>query len=95
MGAWRSYNTGFSNSPMQILAHCGLYIGIIYIILFCLAVKNAIEIHNLDFFIYVVMFIFLFTIILVSYQYIVVFILILLNDKSFSRSLEYNLIKGD
>jgi len=56
MGAWRSYNTGFSNSPMQILAHCGLYIGIIYIILFCLAVKNAIEIHNLDFFIYVVMF---------------------------------------
>lgn len=73
MQSWRSYNTGFSNSPMRILACCGIYIGILYIYAFAKGVIFSIKENNIRLLIYVTMTFFLFVTMLVPYQYIILF----------------------
>lgn len=89
MPEWRSFDTGFSNSPMEILAQGGLYLAVPYVYAFVSPAVNSARNKDLRLFASVIMFAYLFTFIVIPYQYITFFILILLVNESKGR------IKGD
>lgn len=71
MQSWRNYNTGFSNSPMRILACCGIYIGILYIYAFAKGIIFSVKEKNMRLLIYVIATLLLFLTMMVPYQYII------------------------
>lgn len=77
MGYERSFNTGYSNSPMQILAQGGLYIGLIYFYSFFQSLLLAIKNKNYYQFSFYVVLIVLFTFTVFPYQYLLFLLLII------------------
>ena len=78
MPEWRSFDTGFSNSPMEILAQGGIYIATPYVYAFISAAVSSIRNKYLRMLASVLMFTYLFTFIVIPYQYITFFMLIAL-----------------
>ena len=76
MGAWRAVNTGLSNSVLQILAHGGLYIGILYFLIFFLGFKDSIESKNKEKLVFIIFLLALLSVVIFSYQYITIFMII-------------------
>lgn len=81
MPEWRSYDIGFSNSPMEILAQGGLYIGIPYIYGFMSSLIRGIRNKEHRRIAVTIIFAYLFTFIVVPYQYISFFIIVLLASR--------------
>lgn len=75
MPAWRSSNTGFSNSPTQILAHGGIYIAMPYLLGFGTGIINALKAEK-NMIIFVTACLALFSITICSYEYIILYLLI-------------------
>ena len=78
MPSWRDYDIGFSNSPMEILAQGGIYLGIPYVYSFVSALIRYARANNKRALGFVILFAYLFTFTVVPYQYITFFIIILL-----------------
>lgn len=88
MGAWRSENTGLSNSVLQILAHGGLYIGILYFLIFFLGFKDSIENKNKEKLLFTIFLLALLSVVIFTYQYITIFMIIHIYVTS-TRKAEY------
>ena len=88
MGAWRSENTGLSNSVLQILAHGGLYLGILYFLIFFLGFKDSIENKNKEKLIFEICLLALLSVVIFTYQYITIFMIIHIYVTS-TRKAEY------
>ena len=74
MPEWRmGADTGFSNSPMEILAQGGIYLSLPYIYAFGSAAIKGIRTRNAGIIAALLIFLFLFTFTAVPYQYIVFF----------------------
>lgn len=72
MQSWRVYNTGFSNSLMQLLAQMGIYGGLLYFLpLFC-KVKKCVMRKNWKQLVFVGLSFYLITFIIVTYNYITI-----------------------
>ena len=78
MPAWRSFDTGFSNSPMEILAQGGIYLAVPYIYGFTVSLARSIRSRDLNRLAATVIFSYLFIFTVVPYQYITFFIIIML-----------------
>lgn len=76
MGAWRNYNTGFSNSIMQILAQGGIYLTSLYVLCFGKGIRASLIKKNKDSFYGITIIIFVFAITVVTYQYLMIILLI-------------------
>ena len=76
MPEWRyGIDTGFSNSPMEILAQGGLWIGSAYISAFTVPFVRALRRRDNRMIIIIILWMFLFTFTVVPYQYITFFML--------------------
>ena len=78
MPEWRSFDVGFSNSPMEILAQGGIYLAVPYVYAFISSLITSIRAKNINKLAVTVIFAYLFTFTVVPYQYITFFILILM-----------------
>lgn len=76
MGNWRSFNTGFSNSIMELLANGGLYLFGGYIFCFVKGMKNSLNLHNRKKMLFIISVFYLFVTTIFTYTYILFFILI-------------------
>ncbi|MBE6041282.1 MAG: glycosyltransferase [Clostridiales bacterium] len=76
MPYWRFFDTGFSNSPMEILAQGGIWLGAPYIYAFISALVRSIRRRDMNGIAFTVMFVYIFTFIVIPYQYITFFIII-------------------
>lgn len=88
MESWRSYNTGFSNSPMIILSDGGIYIGLLYICSFALGIIKSFKRNEINKVTFIAMIIYLFTITIFPYQYLLYFMLIYFFDSIFGDYIE-------
>lgn len=90
MGAWRSFNTGLSNSITQLLAQGGLYLTLVYFVPFikgiCISIKNKNK--NEMLFILLTLYLFIFT--LFTYQLILALLLVYIFTISYSKIGEKN-----
>lgn len=82
MGAWRSDNRGLSNSVLQILAHGGMYIGILYFYVFFLGIIRFIKYKNKEMILFTIFFLALLTVVIFTYQYLTIFILVYIYELS-------------
>ena len=83
MPAWRfDADTGFSNSPMQILAQGGLYLSAAYIYGFAVPLIDSLRRRDTGMLTALLLFAYLFTFTAVPYQYICFFILVIFVEKS-------------
>ena len=78
MPAWRRFDSGFSNSPMEILGQGGIYLAAPYVYAFVSALFGSWKRKDIKFAAVTLLFAYLFTFIVVPYQYISFLILILL-----------------
>ena len=78
MPEWRSFDVGFSNSPMEILAQGGIYLAVPYVYAFISSLITSRRAKNINKLAVTVIFAYLFTFTVVPYQYITFFILILM-----------------
>lgn len=76
MSSFRSNNTGFSNSPMTVLANGGIYLALPYVAAFTIGLYKAIHARNMRQVCFIAEVLFIFTITIVTYQYIIIFLLI-------------------
>lgn len=80
MPAWRhGYDVGFSNSPMEILAQGGIYLGSLYLYAFISGFVKALRRKERAAVITIVLFAYLFVFTVVPYQYITFFMLIMIS----------------
>ena len=85
MPEWRSFDTGFSNSPMEILAQGGIYLAVPYVYAFIKSLAQSVKFRDLNRLAATVVFAYLFTFTVVPYQYIAFFVIILLSGDIFSQ----------
>lgn len=78
MPEWRSFDTGFSNSPMEILGQGGLYLAAPYAYAFSVSFAGSRKNRNLYMCMAVILFAYIFTFTVIPYQYITFFMLILM-----------------
>lgn len=78
MPGWRSFDVGFSNSPMEILGQGGLYLAVPYVYVFISSLIRAGKNRNLQLASVTVLFGYLFVFTVVPYQYITFIILTML-----------------
>ena len=84
MPAWRhGYDVGFSNSPMEILAQGGIYLGSLYIYAFISGLVRALRRKERTAVITIVLFAYLFMFTVVPYQYITFFMLLMISSGYF------------
>ncbi|MDB6243564.1 O-antigen ligase family protein [Lactobacillus amylovorus] len=76
MGNWRTFNTGFSNSLMDLLSGGGLYLTVGYFLCFGRGIFINIHIKNWNKFWFTILTLYLFILIIFTYSYILIFILI-------------------
>lgn len=76
MSGFRSNNTGFSNTIMNILANGGIYLLLPYAAAFLAVIHDAIHSKDLKRVVFAVEVLFMFSITIVGYQYISIFLLI-------------------
>lgn len=79
MSNWRSYNTGFSNSIMQILAQGGIYMGIIYLFGFLRGVISNVKKKHIRFSIFALFIFYLFVVTVITYNYLTIVLLLFIN----------------
>lgn len=87
MGGWRIQNMGYSNSPMQILAHGGIYFALPYILCILSGVRKCLKSKDWKQLSFILSFIFIFTITIISYQYLTVFLFIFIAFKDDKKSI--------
>lgn len=87
MPEWRSFDIGFSNSPMEILGQGGIYLAVPYIYAFISTFLCSIKERDMRTFAAAVLFAYVFIFNVIPYQYITFFILTILWRTS---SLRYN-----
>lgn len=81
MPEWRfGYDIGFSNSPTEILAQGGIYLGSLYIYAFISGFVKAIRLRDHVAIISIALFAYLFVFTVVPYQYITFFMLIMISN---------------
>lgn len=76
MGRWRSFNTGFSNSIMEILAQGGIYLILPYLFSYLIGIIKSVRSKNKYYLIFIICLLYLFTITICSYQYIIILLLL-------------------
>lgn len=76
MGNWRTFNTGFSNSLMDLLSGGGLYLTIGYIFCFIRGIFASVKLRNWDKLLFILFVIYLFVLTIFTYSYILIFMLI-------------------
>ena len=78
MDSWRAFSPsyqGFSNAPLLVLAQGGIYYGIVYLIAFFIAFKNAIKIKSRRYIILVMSLGYLFVLTVIPYRLLFIFFL--------------------
>ena len=82
MGSWRIVNNGFSNSIMYVLATGGIYLEIIYIVMFLKGLLISIKNKKIDnVFLYAVFFL-IWGVMIVPYNYVIVLMFVLMGTTS-------------
>lgn len=76
MNSRRTFNTGFSNSIFQILAHGGLYLGLLYLFPIVCGMKRSIKSKSISMMVFIMAVIYLVTFTVFSYQYLLFYLLI-------------------
>lgn len=88
MSGWRMFNTGFSNSIMQILAQGGLYVGGVYVFLWINGLIKKFRSSNKGEIIILGFMFFLFCVTVITYNYIIFVILIYANkNMNYSKNI--------
>ena len=82
MPEWRSFDIGFSNSPMEILGQGGMYLAAPYVYAFAASFTNSLRNKDRNMCIAAVLFAYIFTFTVIPYQYITFFILILMTRRT-------------
>lgn len=59
MSLWRGYNLGFSNTIMDILAHGGIYVSLIYVLALIYGIKESFKHKNWNMFMFIIIVIYL------------------------------------
>lgn len=85
MSPFRLYNTGFSNSPMLVLAQCGLYLGGVYLLGFARGCWAAIRQKDPRQTVFMVLVGYLFVLTSFPYTYLAVFLICLANLENVQR----------
>lgn len=88
ISSFRSYNSGFSNSIMQILAQGGLVLFVPYASCFALGIIHSIKQRDFNFLVFIIGFLIVFSITLVSYTYITYMILLYIVTRDSNRGKE-------
>ena len=78
MPEWRSFDVGFSNSPMEILAQGGIYLAVPYVYAFVSALIKACKRKDIQLASVIILFGYLFVFTVVPYQYITFMMLTML-----------------
>lgn len=87
MSAWRSYNTGFSNSIMEILAEGGIYLSLFYFYAFIKGLYSGVNKKNYNELLMVISMFYLFVTTIFTYQYILILFLIYFCNMNRSKDL--------
>ena len=80
MPAWRSYNMGYSNSIMQLLAQGGIYLAIPYILSIYRGLKYSLRSKMLNYTIFILCFIFLFIVCVFTYNLFAIMYLLVIYE---------------
>lgn len=59
MSLWRGYNLGFSNTIMDILAHGGIYVSLIYVLALIYSIKESFKYKNWNMLMFIIIVIYL------------------------------------
>lgn len=92
MENWRSYNIGFSNSPMIVLSDGGIYMGLLYIFTFGYGIMKSLKMKEKNKCAFILMIVYLFITTIFPYQYLLYYMLIYLFD---SDSYTINILSND
>lgn len=76
MGNWRTFNTGFSNSLMDLLSGGGIYITSSYVFCFFRGISTSTKTKDWNKFWFILLTIYLFILTIFTYSYILLFLLI-------------------